>query len=116
VTDNHIWENSIDAVIPGAGNPQVLAGVLRIVSTLPEVTVRNTTTDGQPTLALTAGSGAFAPDLPATTSDHEETLTINAHTGVPITVTAGAPGAVPDTTVSYRISRVTLSDVAAGRF
>jgi hypothetical protein len=116
VTDNHIWENSIDAVIPGAGNPQVLAGVLRIVSTLPEVTVRNTTTDGRPTLALTAGPGAFAPDLPATTSDHEETLTINARTGVPITVTAGAPGTAPDTTVSYRISRVTLSDVAAGKF
>ena len=78
LTDNYIWENSIDAVIPGAGNPQVLAGVLRIVSTLPEVTVRHTTTDGRPTLALTAGPAAFAPNKPQSTSDYQETLIINA--------------------------------------
>jgi hypothetical protein len=116
VIDNAIWENAIQAVIAGVGNLQVRAGFLRIVSTLPEISVKNTTTDGQPALALTAGQEMFAPNLPAKTSNHEETLTINAQTGRPIMVAGGAPGATPDSVESYQISRVTLSDVAAGKF
>ena len=58
--DDYIWENSLDALTAGAGKPQVRAGVLRILSTLPEVTVTRTTPGGQPTLTQRAG----APALP----------------------------------------------------
>jgi hypothetical protein len=35
---NYLWNNSVDALTEGAGNPQVRAGVLRLLSTIPEVT------------------------------------------------------------------------------
>ena len=54
--DNYVWENSEDALIAGSGNPQVRAGVLRLVSALPGITVTRGTADGQPTLTLTAGA------------------------------------------------------------
>jgi hypothetical protein len=115
VADSGIWANAVNGLIAGDGDPRVRAGFLRIASTLPEITVKNTTTDGQPTLSLKAGREMFA-NAPATTRDIEETLTINAHTGVPLRVTVGAPGGAPDATISYQFSRVTLSDVAAGKF
>jgi hypothetical protein len=108
-TDNYIWMDSLDALSAGAGNPQVRAGVLRILSTLPEVTVTNAVFDGQPALTLTAA----APALPA---DYQEALTINAQTGVPMGFTGGTPGQTPGVTVTYQISRVTVSDIAAGKF
>lgn len=116
ILDDAIWGNAAQAVIAGVGNPQVRAGFLRIVSTLPEISVKNTTVDGQPALAIIAGQEMFAPNLPAKTSNHVETLTINAQTGRPIMIAGGPPGAAPDSVESYQISRVTLSDVAAGKF
>lgn len=107
--DNYIWMDSIDAFSAGAGNPQVRAGVLRILSTLPEVTVTNTTTNGLPTLTVTA----TAPALPA---NYQEALTIDAATGVPVAFAGGTPGQVPSVTVAYQISRVTMSDMSAGNF
>ncbi len=53
--DNYVWENSEDALVAGSGNPQVRAGVLRLVSALPGITVTHGTVDGQPTLTITAG-------------------------------------------------------------
>src|SRR5580692_4458929 len=108
-TDNYIWMDSIDAFAAGAGNPQVRAGILRILSTLPEVTVTNTTANGQPALTVTA----TAPALPA---NYQEALTINAVTGVPVSFAGGTPGQTPSVTVAYEISRVTMSDMAAGNF
>jgi hypothetical protein len=108
-TDNSIWMDSIDAFAAGAGNPQVRAGILRILSTLPEVTVINTTTNGLPTLTVTA----TAPALPA---NYQEALTIDAATGVPVSFAGGTPGQVPSVTIAYQISRVTMSDLAAGNF
>jgi hypothetical protein len=108
-TDNYIWMDSIDAFAAGAGNPQVRAGILRILSTLPEVTVTKTITDGVPTLTVTA----TAPALPA---NYQEALTIDAATGVPVSFAGGTPGQVPSVTVAYEISRVTMSDMAAGNF
>jgi hypothetical protein len=108
-TDNFIWTNSIDALSAGAGNPLVRAGVLRLLSTVPEVTVTNTTADGQRALTLTAGTALF-------NRTSQESLTINARTGVPIAYAGGAPGKAPDVSITYRVSRVTLSDVAAGKF
>jgi hypothetical protein len=54
--DNYVWEDCEDALIAGSGNPQVRAGVLRLVSALPGITVTRGTFDGQPTLTLTAGA------------------------------------------------------------
>jgi hypothetical protein len=109
ITDNYLWANSLDALTVGAGNPQVRVGVLRLLSTLPEVTVTNTTTSGRPTLTLTAGSPAF----PGT---YHEALTINASTGVPVAFAGGTPRQKPDVTITYQVFRVTLAAIAAGKF
>jgi hypothetical protein len=106
--DNYIWGNSLDALLAGSGNPQVRAGVLRILSTLREVTVTSTTTGGQPTLTLRAS----APAMPG---NYQETLVIGAQTGIPVTFTGGAPGQAPSVTVTYQVTRVTLADIAAGK-
>jgi hypothetical protein len=109
-TDNYIWEDSEDALEAGAGNPQVRAGILRILSTLPGITVTHTDDGGQPALAITATG---APDLPA---NYHETITINASTGIPIGFVGGTNGSVPSVTVTYRVSRVTVSAIEAGQF
>ena len=57
--DNYVWEGCEDALVAGSGNPQVRAGVLRLVSVLPGITVTQGTADGQPTLTLAAGGGEF---------------------------------------------------------
>ncbi len=59
--DNYVWEGCEDALIAGSGNPQVRAGVLRLVSVLPGITVTHGTVDGQPTLTLTAGAAELGP-------------------------------------------------------
>ncbi len=109
ITDNYLWANSLDALTAGAGNPQVRVGVLRLLSTLPEVTVTNTTTGGQPTLTLTAGSPAFP-------GNYHEALTINASTGVPVAFAGGTPGQKPNVAITYQVFRVTLAAIAAGKF
>ena len=108
-TDNYIWMDSMDTLIEGAGNPDVRIGVLRILATLPEVSVANTTTNGQATVTLTAS----APALPA---NYQEAITINASTGVPVSFAGGTPGQTPSVTVTYQVSRVTLDNIAAGNF
>jgi hypothetical protein len=106
--DNYIWGNSLDALIAGSGKPQVRAGVLRILSTLREVTVTSTTTGGQFTLTLRAS----APAMPG---NYQETLVIGAQTGIPVSFTGGVPGRAPGVTVTYQVTRVTLADIAAGK-
>ena len=107
--DNYIWNNCVDALTEGAGNPQVRAGVLRLLSTVPEVTVSHSVTDGQPTLTLTAGRALFAGIV-------QQVLTINAKTGIPISSVSGIPGQKPSSVVTFRVSRVTVADIAAGDF
>jgi hypothetical protein len=109
INDNYLWENSLDALTAGAGNPRVRIGVLRLLSTLPEVTVTNTTTGGQPTLTLTAGSPAFP-------GSYREALTIDASSGVPVAFAGGIPGQKPNVTIAYQVFRVTLAAIAAGKF
>lgn len=104
--DNWVWENSQDALIAGSGDPQVRAGVLQILATLPGVAVTNGTSGGQPTLVLSAGS----PELG---SGYTEQMTINADTGVPIQFVGGPPGGVT-ATIDYTVSRVTLANLASG--
>jgi hypothetical protein len=120
--DNYVWEGSEDALVAGSGNPQVRAGVLRLVSVLPGINVTRGTVDGQPTLTLTAGPAELGlsaidkanPKL-ATGAPYEEATTINADTGIPLKF-VGGPAGKPDTTVTYVVTRVKLADIAAGKF
>jgi hypothetical protein len=107
--DNLIWENSIDALVAGAGDPQVRAGVLRLIAALPSVSVVDTDANGQPAPTLTAGSAELLPN-------YTEALTINADTGVPVGFVGGTPGKTSGVTITYQVSRVSVSNIAAGRF
>jgi hypothetical protein len=107
--DNYVWEGSEDALVVGSGNPQVRAGVLRLVSMLPGVSVTHSTVDGQPALTLTA-SAEFGSGMA-----YQEAITINANTGIPLKMVGGTPGKV-DTTVTWVVTRVNLADIAAGKF
>ncbi len=101
--DNWLWGNSQDALIAGAGNPQVRSGVLRLLATLHDVTVTQTTTDGQPTLSLTA----TAPAMP---DGYQEQLIIGADTGIPVKFLGGDP-AKPAVTVTYGVTRVSTDSL-----
>ncbi len=97
--DNYVWENSEDALIAGSGNPQVRAGVLRLVSALPGITVTHGTTHGQPTLTLTAGAAELgtagintADPKAAAGPAYQEAITINAATGIPLEIVGGSAG------------------------
>jgi len=106
-----IWFNSFNALTAGAGNPQVREGVLRLMSTIPEVTVANSTTGGQPTLTITA-SPALNPGsgLPA------QVMTISARTGMPISSVWGTPGQKYYSDTTWQVSRVWMARVRAGRW
>lgn len=101
-TDNWVWNNSIDALENGAGSPTVRAGVLRLLGQMPEVKVTKGTLDGQPVLTLAAGQLA--------TGNGTESLIINAETGLPIKYIAIGGS------INYTVTRVTLADVANGKF
>jgi hypothetical protein len=120
--DNYVWENCEDALIAGSGNPQVRAGVLRLVSALPGITVTHGTVDSQPTLTLTAGAGELgfagiskADPKAGAGPAYQEAITINANTGIPLEI-VGGPAGQPAVTVSYVVTRVNLADIAAGKF
>ena len=120
--DNYVWEDCEDALVAGSGNPQVRAGVLRLVSALPGITVTQGTADGQPTLTLTAGAAELgdvgtskADPKAATGPAYQEAITINADTGIPLQIASGPAGKVTGT-VTYKVTRVKLADIAAGKF
>jgi hypothetical protein len=107
--DNYVWEGCEDVLVAGAGNPQVRAGVLRLVSVLPGITITHGTVDGQPALTFTASAAEFG-------MSYQEAITINATTGIPLKMTGGVPGMAPGTTVTWVVTRVNLADIAAGKF
>lgn len=107
ITDNHIWTNAVDALIAAPENTQVRAGVLRIMASMPRVRVTKTTTAGQPTLTLADGW--------PTAGGATEKLVINAGTGRPIAMTSGGSDVRPRT-IYYHTTRVTLTDIEAGKF
>ena len=120
--DNYVWEDCEDALVAGSGNPQVRAGVLRLVSVLPGITVTHGTVDGQPTLTLTAGAAELgrvgideADPKVETGPAYQEAITINAETGVPLELASGPAGKVTGT-VTYVVTRVNLASIAAGKF
>jgi hypothetical protein len=104
ITDNHIWTNAVGALLAAPENPQVRAGVLRIMATMPKVRVTKTTTAGQPTLTLVDGW-----------SDGRETLVVQARMGQPVALLSEVRGIKPSMTY-YHNSRVRIADVKAGRF
>jgi len=120
--DNYVWENSEDALIAGSGNPQVRAGVLRLVSALPGITITPGKLDGQPTLTLAAGAAELGrtgvdkadPKIETGPAD-VEAITINANTGIPLQLASGPAGKVVPA-VTYHVTRVNLADIAAGKF
>ncbi|MCW2933145.1 MAG: hypothetical protein JWM19_4107 [Actinomycetia bacterium] len=120
--DNYVWENCEDALVAGSGNPQVRAGVLRLVSALPDITVTHGSIDGQPTLTLTAGAAELgrvgtdkANPKVETGPAYQEAITINAHTGIPLEFASGPAGKVVPT-ITYVVTRVSLAGIAAGKF
>ncbi len=106
--DNSLWTAATIALSWGAGDPEIRAGVLRLVSTIPEVTVADSTAGGQPTLTITAGPAVFG-------GDGEQVLTINARTGMPISSVVTGRG-MPTSVETFRVSRVTLAGIKAGKF
>jgi hypothetical protein len=109
--DSWVWSDATDALEAGAGNPQVRAGVLRLLSTVSGVVVTHGTLDGQPTLVV----GDVIPDFNGNGTT-EAAMTLNASTGIPLKYTDGAIGERPVTTTTYKVSRVTIADIAAGKF
>jgi hypothetical protein len=110
-TDSWVWSDAIEALEAGAGNPQVRAGVLRLLSTVSGVTVTHGTLDGQPTLVV----GEVTPGSKGN-GRSEAAMTLNARTGVPLEYTDGQVGKTPDSATTYKVSRVTLAAIAAGKF
>ena len=104
IIDNRIWDNSVQALTAGAGNPEVRAGVLRLLSTISAVTVADSTTGGVPTLTITAGPEVLG-------GSGEQVVTVNAKTGMPMeSVAKGGP---TTSVYTYTVKRVTLE---AGKF
>jgi hypothetical protein len=73
--------------------------------------VTHGTLDGQPTLVV----GDVTPSLNGQ-GRSEGAMTLNASTGVPLKYTDGTVGKTPDSTTTYKVSRVTVADIAAGKF
>jgi len=106
--DNSLWTASTIALSWGGGDPKIREGVLRLLSTLPEVTVANSTAGGQPTLTITAGPALFG-------DSGDQVLTVSARTGIPIS-SVESGGGLPTAVETNQVSRVTLADIKAGKF
>jgi hypothetical protein len=106
--NNYLWTASTIALSWGAGDPEIREGVLRLLSTIPEVTVANSTTDGQPTLTITAGPALFG-------DGSDQVLTVSARTGIPVS-SVESGGGLPTAVQTGQVSRVTLAGVLAGKF
>jgi hypothetical protein len=102
-----LWNGCQDALQWAANDPQARAGVMRLLSTIPDLTVVHSMTDGQPTLTITAGAARF--------QGIKQVLTVSATTGLQISsVSSGAgmsTGGETDTD-----SRVTVADIKANKF
>ena len=99
--DNALWTYSTEALSAGDGNTQVRAGVLRLLSTIAAVSVKNSTTNGKATLTITAGPEVFG-------GEGGEVLTIDAKTGMLVKDVSTVPG-LPRAFTAYESSRVTTA-------
>ena len=105
---NSLWTASTIGLSWGGGNPEIREGVLRLLSTIPQVTVKDSTTDGQPTLTITAGPALFL-------GSGDQVLTVNARTGMPVS-SVESGGGLATAVETDQVSRVTLADIKAGKF
>jgi len=103
-----IWDNGMDALLAGAGDPNVRAGVLDLFATIPQITVTPGTLNGQQTLDLTASV------LSSNTGLYQEELILDASTGIPLEMIGGNKGQAPGVTVHYTITRTTVAAVRNG--
>ncbi|MFI6257835.1 hypothetical protein ACIBCL_17285 [Micromonospora zamorensis] len=101
--DNALWTYSTQALSAGDGNTQVRAGVLRLLSTISGVSVKNSTTHGKATLTITASPEVFGGEA-------GEVLTIDATTGMLVKDISTVPG-LPQASTTYESSRVTKADL-----
>lgn len=85
--------------------------MLRLISTVSGVIVTHGTLDGQSMLVV----GDVTPGFNGNGTS-EGALTLSASTGVPLEYTDGAAGKAPESTTTYKISRVTVAAIAAGKF
>jgi hypothetical protein len=103
--NNALWNGCQDALRWSANDPQARAGVMRLLSTIPDLTVVHSKTNGQPTLTITA----------ARFQGIKQVLTVNAKTGEQVSsVETGA--VLPTAVETDQDSRVTLAAVEAGKF
>ncbi|WP_433372997.1 hypothetical protein ACQPZX_00955 [Actinoplanes sp. CA-142083] len=101
--DNALWTYSTEALSAGDGNIDVRQGVLRLLSTIAGVSVKESTTNGKATLTITAGSGVFG-------GQDSEVLTIDANTGMLVKDVSTVPG-IPQASTTYESSRVTAANL-----
>ncbi|MCU7730525.1 hypothetical protein ODJ79_42995 [Actinoplanes sp. KI2] len=99
--DNALWTYSTEALSAGDGNTQVRVGVLRLLSTISAVSVKNSTTNGKATLTITAGPAVFG-------GQGTEVLTVDAKTGMLVKDVSTVPD-LPDAYTTYESSRVTAA-------
>ncbi|SCF05700.1 hypothetical protein [Micromonospora chokoriensis] len=101
--DNALWTYSTQALSAGNGNTRVRAGVLRLLSTISAVSVKDSTTHGTATLTITAGPEVFG-------GEGSEVLTVDATTGMLVKDVSVVPG-LPAASTTYESSRVTKVDL-----
>jgi hypothetical protein len=111
--NNHLFTNATQTLTTAASDAEVRAGVLKLLAAMKDVTIGKTDVDGQAALTLTA-----APAIQGGNTTY--VLTVNADNGLPIR-SEGIPvkdAAEPSKpwVVNYKTARVTLADVAAGKF
>ncbi len=105
LVDNMVWINSIDALSAGAGDTEVRAGVLRLMSTIDGVSFKESTTAGTLTLTFTEGKSASG-----TTTVQQ--LVIDARTGMPVASTTKTTGQDAESSRStFAVTRVKISDL-----
>jgi hypothetical protein len=116
--DNRVWIGCMDALLAGAGRPDVRAGVLFLLSTIADVTTEETTRDGRAVLALVnagfPGNDGVAGDAKGFPGGYVETLYVDAESGIPVGFTGGVPGEEPSVTMTYAIERTTPARVKNG--
>ena len=107
--ENTLWVACNNALSWAGSDPRIREGVLRLLSILPEVTVVNSNTKGEPTLTITGGPGLFND------GNYHEVDVIDAKTGMPVS-SAGIEGGTAVATDYFAFSRVTLADIKVGKF
>lgn len=103
--DNMIWVSVVDVLAAGGSRADVRAGALRLLATVPTVTLEDiTNADGERVLRLRSTD-------PRQGERYVETLYLDAGTGVMKRFVGGVDGQPPDVVVSYAIERVDAATV-----